>query len=190
MFISAHESQPVSNLHKPRTKRSGEKHMGTRTSKGNLVTLLGIPDSDGKGCLYPHELAKNEAQTVDVGSGHFRRGLLNFPKNGSLSANKFGNVDALRFPSTNFISNALSSSFHLPPAEPAVQDQWKMTKVDPYPPEVRYQDDVPTYPFVPEPVFPTDVSETEPYYPVYEPVEDPCSNECLPFDEAFYRGIE
>lgn len=179
--------KPVSNLHKPRTKRGGEKHMGIWMSKENLVTPLGIADSDGKGCLNPHELTKNEAQTDDVSSAHGRRGLLNFPNNGSLSANEFGKVGSLQFPPTNLVANALSSPFHLPPEEPAVQDQRKMTKVDAYPPEVSYKHVLPANPFVHGPVFPTDVSETEPYYPVNEPEEPPFPDECLPFDEDFIK---
>ncbi|KAL8116522.1 hypothetical protein AgCh_022874 [Apium graveolens] len=173
-LLSFMDLKPVSNLRKPRTKRSGEKHMRIGTIEESFVTPLVIPDSDGKGCSYRHELAKNEAQIVDVGSADGRWGLVNFPKNASLSGNKFSNVDALNSPSTNFISNALSIPF---------------TKVDAYPPKVSYKD-VQTYLFVPKPVFPTDVSETEPYDPVYEPEEAPCPNKCLPFDEAFIKDSD
>lgn len=178
--------KPMSNLHKPRTKRSGENSKGIWMKKGKLVVA---PDSNREGCLNSHDLAKYEALIDVAGSSHGQRGLAVFPNNGSSSSAGFGNSCSLKFPPTKLIPDAISTPFEFPPEKPDVHDQLK-TKVGVYVPEVNFEDAVAEYPFVPEPVFPIDVSETEPYYPLYKPPQSLFPCEFLPFDEAFIKDSD
>lgn len=185
-LLSFMDLNVVANLHKLCAEENVESPLG----KIKSFTMFGSTSSSERGCLNSHWLANSKTRIDDVGFVHGRNGTSNFSSNESLSANRFRNVDPLRYPPTKFISDSFSSSSSQSYEELDVQDYVKMTQLDDSALGANNEVVVPEYPSMPELIFSIDTSECNLNYLPYKSLEPPFPAVCLPFEKAFIQDSD